>query len=310
MKLLVLFLLLSSACYSQTITEKEAQTLSKEILSCLKKNSIFRDSLNFESIQKDFDQHIDSFHTYNKVGYYYMNLLRKVGDKHSFHITKSAIDSFSNKQKENLGFSYKLLEGNIGYLNIPGFFSTENNVKNDFANKVYAAIREMDSHSAIQGWVVDIRNDNGGDMWPMVSGLQLLIGPEVPGYFMNANAKKPEEWKINSLYNITIKETYQLKDPATKIAVLYGKQTASSGESTAICFVGKPNVKSFGNITAGFTTGNKVFYLGGDNIFVVASSYAMDRNKKMYTGSITPDVLIENTDNDNVLQQAVKWLKE
>jgi C-terminal processing protease CtpA/Prc len=309
MKLIVLLLLLSSACSAQTITVKQAQKLSGEIVSCIKKNSIFSDSLNFETIQKDFEQQLDSFDTYNKVGSYYTQQLRKAGDRHSFHVMKNVLDNFSAKQKENLGFTYKLLDGDIGYLSIPGFYSTDNTVRNDFVNQVNAAIREMDSHSTIKGWIVDLRNDNGGDMWPMVSGLQPLIGNEVPGYFANANQKKPAEWKISSAF-YGIKEPYHLKNANSKIAVLYSKQTGSSGEMTAICFVGKPNSRSFGNATAGLTSGNRVFSLSGDNIFVLSSSYAMDRNKKIYTGSIIPDVLIEKTDNDNVLQQAVNWVRE
>lgn len=309
MKLIVLLLLLSSACSAQTITVKQAQTFSKEIVNCIKKNSIFSDSLNFETIQKDFEEHVDTFDTYNKVGSYYVQLLRKAGDRHSFHVMKTVLDKASAKQKENLGFTYKLLEGYIGYLNIPGFYSNDNAVKNDFVNQVNAAIREMDTHSTIKGWIVDLRNDNGGDMWPMVSGLLPLIGNETAGYFVNANQKKPAEWRISAA-SYGIKETYQLKNNNNKIAVLYSKQTVSSGEMTAICFVGKPNTRSFGNITAGLTTGNRVFSLSADNLLVLSSSYTMDRNKKMYTGSITPDVLIEKADNDNVLEQAINWLKE
>ncbi len=41
MKLIVLFLLLSATCSAQTITVKQAKKLSGEIVSCIKKNSIF-----------------------------------------------------------------------------------------------------------------------------------------------------------------------------------------------------------------------------------------------------------------------------
>lgn len=198
-----------------------------------------------------------------------------------------------------------MLEGNIGFL------STDNSVVNNFANQIHNAIHEMDSRSTIKGWIVDLRNNNGGNMWPMVLGLQPLIGNEVPGYFVNANQNKPPVWKINSpLFGLTIKEPYQLKNPNSKIALLYSKRTSSSGEMTAICFIGKPDAKSFGEITAGLTPGNRIFYLSEDIILVLASSYTMDRNKKVYTGSIIPDVLIEKPGNDNVLQQAITWLKE
>ncbi len=311
MKLLILLFLFSTQCFSQTITVKQAQNLSKEIVSCIKKNSIFRDSLNLEGIEKDVAQHIDTFDTYKEVGYYYTRQLQKAGDKHSFYVHKSTLENFSQKQKENIGFSFQLLEGNIGYLNIPGFFSSDNSVVNDFSNQIHNAIRKLDSMENISGWVVDLRNNDGGNMWPMVLGLNPLIGNDVPGYFKNAGQKNLGEWKTTSPFNgVTIKAPYQLKKTDAKIAVLYSKRTASSGEATAICFIGKPNTKSFGEVTVGLTTGNKLFYLSDDNIFVLAISCELDRNKKLYTGSITPDVLIEKTENDNVLQQAKAWLKQ
>jgi hypothetical protein len=311
MKLFIFFVLFSTQSLAQTITVKQAQKLSKEIAGCIKKNSIFSDSLNLEGIEKDFEQYIDTFNTYQEVGYYYTRQLHKAGDKHSFYVHKSTLENFSQKQKERIGFSYQLLEGNIGYLSIPGFLSTDNNVINDFANQIHNAIRKLDSIVNINGWIVDLRNNEGGNMWPMVLGLNPLIGNEVPGYFKNTGQKNAAEWKTSSPFNgVTIKEPYQLKNPKSKIAVLYSKRTASSGETTAICFIGKPNTKSFGEVTAGLTTGNHIFNLSDDNIFILATSYIMDRNKKMYSGSITPDVLIEKPDNDNVIEEAKVWLKE
>ena len=168
MKLIVLLLGFSVQCAAQNITVVQAEKLSEEIVNCIKKNAIFRDSLNFEAIEKDFTQYIDTLNTYQKVGYYYTMQLRKVGDKHSFYTNKSVIENFSKKQKDSLGFRYQLLEGNIGYLNIPGFLSTDQKVIDSFANQIHNAIRELDNKANITGWIVDLRNNTGGNMWPMV----------------------------------------------------------------------------------------------------------------------------------------------
>jgi C-terminal processing protease CtpA/Prc len=311
MKLLVLLILFSAQSLAQTITVKQAKKLSKEIVNCIKQNSIFADSLDYGDIEKDFDQHIDTFNTYQKVGDYYITILRMTGDNHSIYINKKVLENVSQKQKDNIDFNYKLLYGNIGYLSIPGFLSTDNNVVNDFANQIHNAIRELDSKQLIMGWIIDLQNNTGGNMWPMVLGLHPLIGNEVPGYFKHANRKNPEKWNTNSPHDfISIKNPYQLQKSDTKIAVLYSKKTASSGEMTGICFIGKNNAKSFGTATAGYTTGNGIFYLSEGNIFVLASSYVLDRNKKMYKGSILPDVMIENADNNSVIEKAKLWLKE
>lgn len=71
MNLIALLLLFSTQCSAQTITEKQAKKISNEIVSCIKKNSIYSDSLNFEKIEKDFQQNVDTLDTYSKVGLYY-----------------------------------------------------------------------------------------------------------------------------------------------------------------------------------------------------------------------------------------------
>ena len=313
MKLFILPLLLFGQCMAQTITTKEAKKFGKELSSIIKKNSIFSDSLDFDAIQKDFEEHIDTLDTYKKVGYYFTGKLRKAGDRHSFYITQTAINNFSQQQKGNLSFTYKLLEGDIGCLEIPGFLNSDITVVNDFANRIQNAIRELDSKNSLKGWIIDLRNNSGGDMWPMVVGLNPLIGTNTaPGYFKKAGEKeRAEEWQVSSPHNkIVIEQPYQLKTTPPKIAVLYSKKTASSGEMTAICFVGLPNTKSFGENTAGLTTANRMFDMGNDNLLILASSYSMDRNKKIYTGSLVPDVPVYNNDSDAVLQKALSWLKE
>ncbi len=313
MKLFLLSFLLFGQCMAQTISPKEAKKFGKEISSIIKKHSVFRDSLDFDAIEKDFEQHIDTLDTYKKVGYYYTGKLRKAGDWHSFYVTQTALNNFSQQQKEKMDFSFKLMEGDIGYLDIPGFFNQDIKVVNDFANRIQNAIRELDSKNTLKGWIIDLRNNSGGDMWPMVVGLNPLIGINTtPGYFKKAGEKeKAEDWQIGSPHNkIVIDQPYQLKTAAPKIAVLYSKKTASSGEMTAICFIGLPNTKSFGENTAGLTTANRMFDLGNDNLLVLASSYSMDRNKKIYSGTIVPDVPVENNDSDAILQKASGWLKE
>jgi C-terminal processing protease CtpA/Prc len=313
MRLFILLLLFPFTSNAQNITTKQAKQLSKEIIKVIKTYSIYKDSLDFDSVEKDFLNNIDTFTTYEKVGYYYTEVLRGAGDNHSFYTTQEIMKSYSKKQKENLNFSYKLLDGGIGYLSIPGFLSVDTKVVDSFANSIYNAIREMDSAVTVKGWVVDLRNNTGGNMWPMVSGLNALIGTEAtPGYFKFADGKTTSPWKIPSpVHTFILTNQYQLKNKGTKIAVLYGKRTASSGEMTAISFIGKPNTRSFGTATAGYTTANSIYSLREGNIFVLASSYVLDRNYKAYTGKITPDVLIENTGDETlVLKKALAWIKE
>lgn len=311
MKSVLLILLFPFCCAAQDISTKQAKKLGKEILKVIRENSIYKDSLDIEDIEKDFSAHIDTFTTYAKVGNYYMMLLRMAGDNHSFYSTGKALAAYSAKQKQDLGFSYRLLDGGIGYLSVPGFLSKDQKIIDSFANSIHNAIRELDMNNTIKGWVVDLRNNSGGNMWPMVAGLNPLIGDDmVPGYFKYA-AGGTAPWKVSyQARDIQLTNPYQLKNGTAKIAVLYGSKTASSGEMTAICFTGKNNTRSFGKPTAGLTTGNSIYYLSDDNIFVLAASYCLNRDKTVYKTKLRPDVLTEDVPGNDALEKAVEWIRQ
>jgi hypothetical protein len=40
------------------------------------------------------------------------------------------------------------------------------------------------------GWIVDLRGNSGGDMWPMVAGLGPIIGDGVLGAFVAPDGRK------------------------------------------------------------------------------------------------------------------------
>ena len=97
---------------------------------------------------------------------------------------------------------------------------------------------------------------------------------------------------------------------SSPIAVLINSFTATSGEMTAISFLGLPNVKTFGQPSAGYTTANFTYTLSNGTVLQLATSYAADRKRKVYKGKIIPDFLIkENTiTDDDVLEAAKKWI--
>ncbi|MGZ4012264.1 MAG: S41 family peptidase, partial [Flavisolibacter sp.] len=146
----------------------------------------------------------------------------------------------------------------------------------------------------------------GGNMWPMIDGLNALIKDGIIGYFVFPKSKKKIPWISRNTAN-----NYKLKNTNIRIAVLIDSLTASSGEMTAISFIGLSNVRVFGVPSAGYTTANKTYELSDGTLLLLAASYAADRTKKLYLGKILPDVTIEdnpNTTADETVEAAKKWL--
>jgi carboxyl-terminal processing protease len=88
--------------------------------------------------------------------------------------------------------------------------------------------------------------------------------------------------------------------------VLIGPITASSGEMTAIAFIGRKNVRLFGNATAGFTSANRTYQLNDGALLALTEMGVGDRLSREYSGPIVAD---EHVRDKNAKSAALKWLK-
>jgi len=283
----------------------------------VKKYSIYSDMINWLALNRDIDELSKGAQTFEDaqlVTNYILSKLRALGDNHSFIMSKIRAVKYASQNTVTDKAYSKLLTNNYGYLYIPGFGSTNDTASVNFASNIQTMIRQLDIGHTIKGWIVDLRGNSGGNMRPMIAGLGPLLGNDSLGYFISkqSNGNKSDAWyyKNGAVSGaIIVKTPYVLKNPNTKIVVLIGPKTASSGEITAISFIGKPNVKLIGQPTGGLTTGNRDFKLSDGSVLLLASSYEADRNKKKYLGKIQPDILVDTkTGTDADLDAAIAWL--
>jgi carboxyl-terminal processing protease len=201
----------------------------------------------------------------------------------------------------------------IGYVQVLGFTGSGESGK-AFAEEIQAAIATQDKPS-MKGWIVDLRRNSGGNMYPMIAGVGPLLGNGLCGYFYDADDKQVATFAyeagramVNNNAITTVDKPYTLLNQNIKVAVLISNVTGSSGEATAIAFVGKPNVRLFGNASCGQTTGNQQFTLLNPryvlNLFVVNM---VDRNRKIYGVPILPD---EVTTNSETIDKAIRWINQ
>jgi carboxyl-terminal processing protease len=199
----------------------------------------------------------------------------------------------------NRPVSVRRLRGRLGYVEVPGLIGGGGTFDHD----AVAAIRKADD-PATCGWVVDLRRNLGGNMWPMLHAVRPILGEGNP--FTYRYGKAP--WAQDPVY--------MLKQPDPVIAVLTSRLTVSSGELLTIAFRGPGSTRTFGEATSGLTTSNASIPLVDGAILVVAVSRPADRLGRTYTGPIEPDqpVAIDwtriGTDDDPVLEAATRWLGE
>ena len=199
----------------------------------------------------------------------------------------------------------------VGYIALPGFNNTEPHNVASYVEGTSAGIAKI-AGSAKSGWVIDLRNDEGGSMWPMLAALRPFLGTAPLGYFKGP-ASLSTSWKtqLDELH-----PSQGLADlSAAPLAVLIGPHTASAGEAVVIALKGRPHTRFFGLPTAGLPTGNRSFKLPDGAEIAVTTTVELDRNHTEYDGPIPPDVMVapgapSSPDADGVLDAAQQWLRE
>ena len=201
------------------------------------------------------------------------------------------------------------LPSNIASVRV-GAFSGTIEQANAYGRQIQDAIAAADRDDLI-GWIVDLRSNGGGNMWPMIAGLGPILGEGPLGYFIGPTGTETL-WEYGNGVSrsggnaiTTVSPPYVLKRQQPRVAVLSDIGIASSGEATLIAFRQRANTRSFGQPTCGLSTANATFPLSDDGMFTITTSVMADRNKTRFGDSIPPDEVI--SDQTQMIQRAIEY---
>lgn len=158
------------------------------------------------------------------------------------------------------------------------------------------------------GWVIDLRGNRGGNMYPMLSGVAALLPDGAALSFVDrggsATAVTIESRGAAVAGNVMVDVGARTKRTGTPVAVLQDEWTASSGEAVLASFRGVDGVRTFGADSAGYTSANVSHTLFDGATIVLTESLYVDRTGRNYEeGSIAPDQSSAQADAD-----ARSWL--
>lgn len=231
-------------------------------------------------------------------------LLALLGDRHSQLIspTRARQDLVEGAPTEPV--VAKVLPSGIGYISMPGYNGNDRKRARAFVQRVVSEIARI-SPDAQRGWVVDLRRNSGGNMFPMIAALSSLLGDGVLGSFQDRHGVLTP-WQVQA--DMRPKTVVNLNE--MPVTVLIGPNTASSGEATAISFHGRPNTRFFGQPTAGLSTGNGVVGLPDGAAIALTTVIMLDRNGHGDGASLVPDepVAADVGNSDATLEAAIRWL--
>lgn len=176
------------------------------------------------------------------------------------------------------------------------------------------------------GYVLDLRGNGGGNMWPMVTGLSPLLGdtmalgkqdPDGPPY-VYANLRKGVAiiaeggGAPNQLQ--AVQGWRDLGITRAPVAILQDRGVASSGEAVLAAFAGRPDTRSFGERSAGLASSNVGYRLADGTNLVITTAMMTDRAGRTYPQGFTPDEPVTEgpgsagDPDDAVVEAAKAWL--
>lgn len=282
----------------------------EEILDAMQKNAVNRSKIDWEFLRKIvYEKCSDAkqtFETYKVI----KEILPLLLENHSVFLTPQDILLLKeNTEKIDFRVKVRSIEAGIGYIFIPNYSSLSESDIQIYSEQVQKMIQSVDA-KGVSKWVVDLRENTGGNMWPMIQGLGPLLGQDCLGFFIDPQGEKIGWHYINRRQKN--RAQYELKNPIQGIAVLIGPKTASSGEAIAISFIGNSDTRTFGQKSSGYTTCNSLYTFKDGSGLLLATGYFADRNENIYYDGITPDEIVNTEDEegvDLVLNKALHWLR-
>ena len=322
-RLLVLPLLFAAnSLFAQTSTpdakpSKEVVEYLDTFQQIIKKNALYADSINWGQLSREVTEKsrgMVAVEDCKPAIDHILRTLRNAGDKHSFFMPKEKAASETSSNYTGKQAESRYLGDGIGYIKVPAFSSSNPSVRLAFSQGIRSQIEALETQNKLTGWVVDVRHNTGGNVYPMINGLQPLLGEGIYGYYIFPRRKIMKAMP-QYVWSGKGKEQRAVKAAKTqkRVAVLIDSRTASSGEMVAISFKGRSNAKLFGQPSAGYTTGNGTYKLSDGSLLLLATGYMADKNQNKYLPNVTPDVVVEYSPTDaqdKTIEAARKWLLE
>lgn len=279
-----------------------AERYGKDALATIGKNGIYSGSDEWKSTYEECLKMIENAKSYEDTYPAIKKALSVCGGKHSMLMTKSESQSTSDSYDEVL--PTVSLNGDIAVIKLPDFLGTAE------AGRKYAKVAEdfiHENRDKINGVVLDLRGNTGGDMGPMATAVSSLLPDGELMYYHYRSYDVPVTLKDGVISNAGTggKSLYPDEKLKVPVAILTDDMTASSGEALTLCFRGLENVKTFGAPTAGYTSVNMLY-----SLYDGAQMYLTVAFDKARTGEIFKETSIEpDVATDPPLEAALEWLR-
>ncbi len=206
----------------------------------------------------------------------------------------------------------------IGYIEL----TLESGSHLQYVEDVQMLMKNEDK-SAVCGWMIDLRRNPGGDIWSYMAAVGPLLGEgDLGGFEYLDGRREPWSYRDGQVFWNNLRRDESNIDGSvykpkrvTSVALLVSPGTQAAAELLLVAFQGHVDVRSFGESTRGLPTLVTNTALSDDTTLFVSGANSYDRNGRIYSSSIVPDVPVSTnwsefgTQQDAVITTAMDWLQ-
>jgi carboxyl-terminal processing protease len=308
----------------------EVRFLIDTCITIIKKNAINPHHANMEDLEKNALAKASGITDPSMLGPAMRYIYERLDDFHGAFKYKDSTfrwphkmtipDSVMNDWKNGtVRVKTRILHGQIGYLVVPGMnFSTPED-----ANKKAQQLNDSLCHllsKNIKGLIIDVRENGGGTMFPMILGVEALLGEgsvgSFPGRVNQQWIIRDHKFFLDTIVNASLQIACIMNGQNLPVVILTGPATRSSGEFFLMTFKGRQKTILLGAPTAGYITSVAEFPINDNAYMLLSTGYGADRNGTIYRGPLQPDVFFDGVDNFNNIEKdekvkaAIQWLEK
>jgi len=273
---------------------------------------LWRDTVAWDDAAAAMWRQADSATTIREAHEVIRALLLFLGDAHSSFVPPAPRRTGPTRRQQWPRADVQLRSDRIAQVTVPAYSYSVNNP--NFLRGFMRYLRqriESAADSGACGFVVDLRGSGGDNMWPILAGLQPLLGGGWVGGFSREQGSPETRWTVAGPAAEPDSTSEPGRGEHLPVAVLTGPGTENAGEAIDVAFRGRPDTRFFGLPTAGRTTGIRALGLPDGGLLALTDSWLVDREGKVYRAAIPPDEVVaggRSKRDDPALQAAVAWL--
>ncbi len=288
-----------------------ARVVLEEAISLVKMNALLRDSINWKVVEPQVRALAGGARKPSEVYAAIQWLLTQLADSHSYFVPAASVKEFWAPAENRLPVIRVLPDG-VGYVSLSGYAGGDQDSNRAYIMRVHSSLDSIAPRVRC-GFVVDLRGNTKGDMWPMLASLRPFLGSQRLGTFGDPSGPSPP-WITGDSVGAMPPETLKALETA-RVAVLTGSGTVGAGEAVTIAFRGRPQTRSFGQPTVGTPTANSAFPLSDGALILMTTGLMADRTGRRYGARVEPDEVVaaplEPDDvQDLALAAAIRWLQK